>query len=237
MRHEGLIALIKEKGVAGIVEWRAGEDFKDYGLPLDHADFRGIDLCGADLSGASLMLAEFQDANLKNVNLSHTSLNEAKFKNAVLIGADFTCSRMESIDFTGCDLTETNFNLVAGESSCFRSANLQQAKLVKAKLILSVFHDANLSGTDLTGSDLRYSNLKDTNFSDAILDETDLCRVKWIDKKSETLWEQLRKAKKLRSVFTTLPTLKDKRGLIYSSRPGHIVPREPKPVFHKRPAW
>ena len=152
-------------------------------------------LKNANLSGASCPLC-LDNSCLENANLSGTFHNEARFKNTVCVGANFSraCFDGEFIYFENADCRNTNFteaNLTGGiiSGANFAGANFTGATgldeflgwMREHEISEPVnFQNTNFSQTDLSGFDIHevVYNLTDKiqliNWKGAIFNEVNL---------------------------------------------------------------
>lgn len=86
----------------------------------------------------------FRQGSLEDCNLSGATLRNAQFEGVLLIRANFT----------GADLSGSEFYLVLGFDAVFEKASMQNVKLMGGS-----FKDANFVGADLTGASFLDDNL------------------------------------------------------------------------------
>jgi Pentapeptide repeats (9 copies)/Pentapeptide repeats (8 copies) len=67
---------------------------------------------------------------------------------------DSDCARLDSADFTGCNLAGADFFAASLKDATLSSANLAGARFGEARLVDAVLLGANLSGVDFNGADL-----------------------------------------------------------------------------------
>lgn len=149
----------------------------------ESGDYSGLDLFGLVAPHAKL---------------SHTNLTGTIFNGADLVGADFTCSLLDTCDFAHANLVDAglvwatarnaifadaNMRLSRGNSCDFEGANfmgasLQGANFYGAKLVGANFTGANLSPFHYyqkhTRTSLESTNLLGACFNEAMLTEVAL---------------------------------------------------------------
>nr|WP_106781374.1 pentapeptide repeat-containing protein [Lysinibacillus timonensis] len=143
---------VEENVVSWLEEKEANKDytFENFSnLPLRHKDFTQMDFSyadfgGSDLEGALLKQSvcvgtSFVDCQLSNVDFSYAVIQDADFRNANLVGANFTHAKGKTM------------RLSSGEVACylgtdFRNANLENARFEFAQITGAHFAGANLKG-------------------------------------------------------------------------------------------
>lgn len=237
---EELVQLIRDKGTKGLNEWRSRCKEECPVIVLNNANLDGVDLTNANLEHANLTNASLRYATLTDAQLSFAFLDEANLQNVHAPRATFTRARMPRINLERGVLLNAKLDHVEAEGAKCIDADFTGADLHNANFRLSAFCEAVLQGANLTDVDLRHATLQDAVFADAILVRTNLCRAHWgkiLKRNTEKVWQELEKAAQREEVGTCLSTLKEKPGIRYVRRPGHISARKPRPVPKTRPIY
>nr|WP_275695511.1 pentapeptide repeat-containing protein [Fredinandcohnia sp. SECRCQ15] len=108
-------------------------------MDFSYADFNGSNLEGALLKQSVCIGTSFVDCQLSNVDFSYAAIQDADFRNANLVGANFTHAQGKTM------------RLSDGEVACylgtdFRNANLENARFEFAQITGAHFTGANLKG-------------------------------------------------------------------------------------------
>jgi uncharacterized protein YjbI with pentapeptide repeats len=181
--------------VTGAVSPAPGPAADLQGCNLTGANLFGADLTGANLAGADLTGANLTAARLSNADLTGATLASADLDGAFLDGATLTMVRSGGItgspmalpanwvlatspaggylagpgaDFSGQNLSETNFNPGPGTSV----TDLAGADFAGATV--RGFSGDNLTGANLTGANLRGANLYGSDLTRADFSNADL---------------------------------------------------------------
>jgi len=143
---------------------------------LSFLTLRGVNLFSHDLVEASLISSDLEGTyanflgasfgDLSNVNLKDASLIRARFSTSKLINANFERATLRGADMRWTKLERANFQGANLRGADLTSANLQEANLTQANLT-----DANLSRANLQGADLSGANLEGTNLEGVKADE------------------------------------------------------------------
>lgn len=101
--------------------------------------------------------------NLSDVNLKGSNLNSANLSSAIMVGANFTDTRLNQTNFEN-----TNLNNAMMKGSFASGANFKDAYLIKADfsdsfLIKADFENAYMMESKLTGCHLTGAEFKDAN--------------------------------------------------------------------------
>lgn len=164
------------------------------GADLYGADLKGADLTGVDLSDARLDRAVVIDTNFARANLTGSTLillattqdmsgsrqHVARFEGAIMCGAR-VLARLEGADFSGADLTETDFSalepgtatIASVPKSYLSGANFSGALLRETNMSHAVLDFAKFVGADLSGANFRDADVRGADFSGANLEGSD----------------------------------------------------------------
>lgn len=107
-------------------------------LDFSYANFNGSDLEGALLKQSVCVGTSFVDCQLSNVDFSYAVIQDADFRNANLVGANFTHAQGETMRLSG------------GEVACYLGTDFRNANLENAR-----FEFAQITGADFTGANLK----------------------------------------------------------------------------------
>ncbi len=171
-------------------------------------NFLEQDFTGANFHACKISEANFLQCQLRNVNFSKADLCSSNFVECDLSQSEFIQANMENVrfpsacllnecDFTGANISKSNFRDVEAVSSNFEhcicnqadfsGANLHKAKFygaegkralfMKSDLSLADFSsvnamEASMLGARLTSANLQYSNLYAVEFMNVTLGET-----------------------------------------------------------------
>jgi len=121
---------------------------------LARANLSGVDLSGAILKDAFLMEADLSASRLLNVSLRYALLTRA---------------RLEDATMTKADLDHANFERVVARGVNLAHAQMYLTRLNLADLTSAKMNDVHLSAADLTGADLTGANLAAAYMENATL--------------------------------------------------------------------
>ncbi|WP_017659109.1 pentapeptide repeat-containing protein [Baaleninema simplex] len=143
-------------------------------------DFDGIYLREVDLFEEAIQLnvsrpilhwatgISFRNAKLLGVNFSRSDLSNADFENANLKGSIFAPCRLQGAIFSNANLSQACLSQSILNGASFIGANLEGANLESCQL-----ENVDFYGTNLKNANLRDTNLnKAVNLQYAILDNT-----------------------------------------------------------------
>lgn len=154
----------------------------------------GANLAGADLSYTKLHGAHLRTANLKSADMENADVSAAELvqatgtgvaaKLANFSGSDMTDSQFDHADLTRANLESAELTRASLGYADLSGANLQYSDLDNTYLYSSALDYANLTGAtfnhtflrdaDLTGADLKQADLSDADLKGADLDDADL---------------------------------------------------------------
>lgn len=124
----------------------------------------GTSMIGANLQGMDLQDIKFKGRDLSYADFSGCNLTRTNFLQASLKGCTFSGANFFNVNFKEADLSGANFQGCNLKHAFFESANLQGAD----------FKDANLEGADFYGADLREADLRGAILFGTIFEEADL---------------------------------------------------------------
>ncbi|EDP62678.1 pentapeptide repeat family protein [alpha proteobacterium BAL199] len=148
------------------------------GAVVDSASFKGADLRDAILRNVDVSTADFEGARLEGTRAFFG------IKNLPAAVRDVVSSHMrwlatkgsvgERADFTGRDLSGTNFASADLSVGVFRTAKLNNVNFTGAFLTMADLRGADLSGARLIDVDLRGADLRGAILRGAVLEGSDL---------------------------------------------------------------
>ncbi len=153
----------------------SGADLTDAdlsGADLTLAQLPGASLLRAKLPQAKLTLTNLKGANLERANLIQAHLERATLTQARLIAADLTAAQLPH-----SKLREARMRQVIADGANFSEADLRDVEAQEARLIAANLSHADLQGADLTGASLMGANLQEANLQDVSLQGADLREV------------------------------------------------------------
>ncbi|MBJ6761474.1 pentapeptide repeat-containing protein [Myxococcaceae bacterium JPH2] len=147
--REEAFAMLRGEVEDGLGRWNAWrERFR-----RDLGERFPVPLTGIDLSGR---------------RLSEAMLDVMDFREAKLVGTDFSDVNLFDADFRGADMRGANLSRAHCYRAIFTLADLREAKL-SADLMTTRFDGADLRGADLSDANLDYANLSGADLRDARL--------------------------------------------------------------------
>ena len=141
---------VNEAGEEGLNPGYIGECGELRARDLREANLNTVDLSGASMHGVQARAAKFKDAVLVGADLSAGELEAADLR-----GADFTNARMDRVDMKIADLTGAILFEARLDRANFQGAILRDVNLSRADLRRADFRDADLSYADLARANLR----------------------------------------------------------------------------------
>jgi uncharacterized protein YjbI with pentapeptide repeats len=133
-------------------------DWRAPGIMLHKATFIEVDFSGAMLAHAVITGCSFLNCTLEGVNLSGATLTKSCFVSG---------SSVQSVQFSGADLTTVNFRDTAMAHCDFTRATLLGADLSGADLSHCIFTRAHAATARFTAANLQHASLLHGNFSNA----------------------------------------------------------------------
>ena len=132
------------------------------------ADFRLHRAESFDLPGQDFMLADFTSARLQQVDLSGSNLSDTVMNGTRLLGGNDAGPLLNGVRLDGADLTGARL----------QGASLYGARLRRAHLHHTDFSDADMRGVSMRGANIRVTRftrakLRGANFSDARIESAD----------------------------------------------------------------
>ncbi|MEU8111536.1 toll/interleukin-1 receptor domain-containing protein [Micromonospora sp. NPDC048947] len=122
---------------------------------LDGADLRGIQIPGASLLRASMKNAIMDGADLMHVQLKGANLTGAKMKRCRLIASDSIDTNFSGADLSGSDFTGTHFERAKFDKAVLSGALFNNVTLGRARLAGAYLDGVELSSADLCELDVR----------------------------------------------------------------------------------
>ena len=127
------------------------------GAVITDGDLNQANLTGAILSDASLIRAQLMGTNFKNAVIVGANFSLARLRNSNLINSDLTRSDLSGADLSDCDLTNAKLERAFVSGANLSSANLTQANLYRAILTGANLFDVDLKGADLSEAEIGYT--------------------------------------------------------------------------------
>lgn len=155
-----------------------GADFSSCTMPSTsfyEASGRNVRFTGAALQesradkSTSFQKADFQQTDLSGSNWEGAGLDGAKFRQSLLLMADFSNCSLQSADFYRADAKQARFSGANLEKADMTSINLFRGDLSKARLV-----ETDLKGSNLFDVEFLKAQVNKANFRNANLKRTKL---------------------------------------------------------------
>ena len=109
-------------------------------MDFSYANFNGSDLEAASLKQSICIGTSFVDCQLANVDFSYAAIQDADFRNAHLVAANFTHARGKTFRFSD------------DEVACYLGTDFSNANLENARFEFAQITGANFTGANLKGA-------------------------------------------------------------------------------------
>jgi len=140
---------------------------------IELSNFSNTKLSNAIIKNAILTNSIFENADLREVDLSFSHLNCQGFGNSILIGTNFSNTKLFALSVEGSDLSDSNFSKAEFDySTNFMNSNLSRANFSNVHFIGENPMCVLFSNSDLTNTNFTNSNLSGVFFSSAKLNGT-----------------------------------------------------------------
>lgn len=148
-------------------------DLKTRKVLANGADFSGSDMQAVRFDGAELRGCRFIETDLRNAMLRYCKCENADFSDSKIPGTRFLFSEMQNVVFRNLDAKQGSFLSIDFSGSDLSGTNFSGAEFWYG----GEFNRANLAGTDLSGVHLENAEFVETRLNNAKFLKTHLSKA------------------------------------------------------------